>query len=102
MTTTGSSLLRGFLLTGDCTLARTLPRTGVGVGPLAAHRESPAVAHAAVAVDFHQPLDVESDVLAEIAFHLPLVSDDLTDLANVILGQVLDADVPVDLGLAQD
>src|SRR5439155_668274 len=77
-------------------LAGALPGAGVGVGALAARRQAAAVAHAAVAVDFHQPLDVEADVLAEVALHLPLVGDDLADLPHVILGEVLDARVATD------
>src|SRR5687768_12535587 len=60
------------------------------------------MAHATVAVDLHEPLDVEADVLAEIAFDLPLVGDDLTDLANVVLAQILDPDVAAHAGLVDD
>jgi len=59
------------------------------------------VAHAAVAVDLHQPLDVEADVLAEIALDLPLVGDDLADLPHVILAEVLDASVAANARFGQ-
>src|SRR5262249_287483 len=39
-------------------LARPLARAGVGLGPLAAHRQAAAVPHAPVAVDVPQPGDV--------------------------------------------
>jgi len=58
--------------------------------------------HPAVAVDLHQPLDVEADVLAEIALHLPLVRNDLPDLPHIILGQILDPRLLADAGGAED
>src|SRR5438552_2204447 len=94
--------LRRFLLAGDSALARSLAGAGVGVRALSARGKAAAVAHAAVAVDLHQPLDVEADVLAEIALHFPLIGDDLADLAHVILGEVLDARVAADTRLGQD
>src|SRR5688572_21260252 len=55
-----ASLFLGcFLLTRNGSLAGALARARVGVRALAAHRQAAAVAHAAVAVDLHQPLDVE-------------------------------------------
>src|SRR5260370_16475215 len=85
-----SLFLRSLLLAGDGALAGTLTRAGIRMRPLAAHRQTAAMAHTAVAVDLHQTLDVESDVLAEIAFDLPLVGDDLADLLHVVLGGLLD------------
>src|SRR5262249_19688817 len=101
-TANGQLFLGRFLLPCYGTLAWSLASARVGVRALSAHREPAAVAHAAIAVDFHQPLDVEADVLAEIALHLPLIGDDLADLPHVILGEILDARVAVDARLAQD
>src|SRR5687768_7649798 len=56
----------------------------------------------AVAADFHQPLDVHRDLLAEIAFDPPLLLDDAADLAHVLFREVLDADVRADASLGQD
>src|SRR5437764_10203913 len=94
--------LRSFLLPCDRALARSLAGAGVGVRALAAGGQTAAVAHAAVAVDLHQPLDVQADVLAEVALDLPLVGDDLADLAHVVLGEVLDARVAVDARVRED
>src|SRR5512134_2844704 len=55
------------LLLRDGALARALPRARVGARPLAAHRQVPAMAQAAIAADFHQPLDVHRDFLAQVA-----------------------------------
>src|ERR1019366_5479455 len=97
-----SLFLGGLLLPGDGALAGTFTRAGIRMRPLAAHRQTAAMAHAAVAVDLHQTLDVESDVLAQIAFDLPLVGDDLADLAHVVLGEILDARVFIDRRLAEN
>ena len=69
---------------------------------LAADGEVPAVPDAAIAADFHEPLDVLGGLLAEIALDLVLVLDRLADPGYLVLGEVLDARVPVDLGGLQD
>src|SRR5688572_16517801 len=56
------------LLLGNRALARTLARARVGLGALPAQRQVAAMAPAAVAADFNQPLDVHGDLLTEIAF----------------------------------
>src|SRR6476469_7886619 len=81
------------LLLGNRALARALAGARVRARPLAAHRQAAAVPQAAVAADFHQALDVERDLLAEIAFHTPLLLDHPADLADVVFRQVLHADV---------
>src|SRR2546427_494990 len=72
------------------------------MGPLSTHRKTAAMAHPAVAIDLHQALDIEPDVFAEIAFDLPLIGDDLPDLAHVILGEIFDARVFIDRRLLED
>ena len=79
-----SLFLRCFLLAGDRALAGSLASTRIGVRTLAADGETTTVAHATVAVDLHEPLDVEADVLAQVALDLALVGDDLADLADVV------------------
>src|SRR5262245_52931589 len=68
------SLLRRLLLAGD-RLAWALPGTRVGVGALAAHRQSLAMAEAAVAADVHQHLDVLLHLAAQVALDLVLTLD---------------------------
>src|SRR5712691_492517 len=58
---------RGLLLPGHG-LARPLAGARVGVRPLAAHRQVAPMAHAAVAADVDQPLDVHLDILAQVPF----------------------------------
>jgi hypothetical protein len=76
------------LLLGDGALARALPGARVGLGPLAAHRQAAAVPQAAEAADFHQPLDVHRDLLAEIALDAALLLDHPADLAHIVFGQI--------------
>ena len=45
---------------------------------------------AAIALDVHQALDVHRDVLAEIAFDVALVLNDLTDAVDLVFAQILD------------
>jgi hypothetical protein len=56
----------------------------------------------AVAADLHQPLDVDGDLLPEIAFDAALLLDDPADLPDVVLRQVLDPEVAADARLRED
>ena len=56
----------------------------------------------AVAADFHQPLDVHRDLLAKIALDPTHFFDHAADLPDVVLGEILDADVRADARLSQD
>src|SRR5438552_6832345 len=73
-------LLRCFLLTRDRALARVLARARVRVRPLTAHRQSTTMPHSAVAVNLHPPLDIEANVLAEVALDFESVRNHLPDL----------------------
>src|SRR5436309_3213603 len=95
------SHLDGFLLR-DSALAWAFARPRVGSRPLTVHRQRPAVAHTAVGADFHQPLDVHGDLLAEIALDAPLLLDHPADRPDVVFRQILHADVGADPGLLQD
>src|SRR5262245_37518246 len=75
------------LLLRDGALARALARPCVGARTLPMNRQSPAMTHAAVAADFHQPLDIHRDVLAQVALDVALLLDDPADLAHVLFGQ---------------
>src|SRR3954469_2932432 len=93
--------LNGLLL-GDGALARALARPRVGARPLAAHRKIAAMPQAAIAADFHQPLDVHRDLLAEVAFDATHFLDHAADLADIVFRQVLDPDVRADAGGAEN
>src|ERR1700682_5793865 len=79
---------RDFLLRGYGALPRTLTRTRIGVRALAVHREIPAMAHPAVALNFDQPPDVHLNLLAEIALDAALGFNRLAEGVNFFLGQV--------------
>src|ERR1700686_2261412 len=60
----------------------------VGVRPLAAHRQVPAVPDPAVGLNFDQAADVQLNLLAEIAFHAAFFFDFLAKMVDFIFGQV--------------
>src|SRR3954467_7929595 len=90
------------LLFSHRTLARALACAGVRLRPLAAHRQIPPMPQPAIAADFHQPLDVHRDLLAEITLDAPLLLDHPADLPDVVFGEILDSDVGADRRGAQD
>ena len=53
---------------------------------------------AAIAADLDQPLDVHRDLLAEIALDAALLLEHARDLADIVLGEILDPHVGVDPG----
>ena len=61
------------------------------MGALAAHRQSLAMAQAAIAAEIHQPFDVHRDAPAEIAFDLEVAVDDLANADHLVVAQLIDA-----------
>src|SRR5262249_42119655 len=88
-------LLRDLLLAGD-RLGGALAGAGVGVGALAADRQSLAVTQAAIAAQIHQALDVHRHFAAQVAFDQIVAVDGFADLDDLGLGQVADAARRVD------
>src|SRR3954447_15448074 len=86
----------------DRALARALARARVRARALSVHGQVAAVPHPAPAADFHQPLDVHRDFLAEVSFHATLLFNHPADLPDVVFRQVLDADVGADARRGQD
>ena len=83
-----SGLLGRLFLARDGTL-RALAGTRVVLGVLSADRQAATMTDAAVAADFHQTLDVHGNLAAEVAFHLHMVLDVFTKLADFVFGKVL-------------
>src|SRR6516164_2032092 len=79
-------LSRRLLLVCHGAAPRALASAGVGVRPLAAHRERAAVPQAAVRAHLDVALDVHRDLLAEIAFHGPFLFEDLADAVDLVFG----------------
>src|SRR2546430_13872885 len=81
---------------------RALAGAGVGVGALAAHGQTLAVAQAAVAAQVHQPLDVQAHLAAEVALDLVVLVEALADAVDLVVGQVLGPLGRIDLGEGAD
>src|SRR3989454_2576391 len=98
--------IRDYKVTGVQTCALpiclALPRAGVGVGALAAHRQAAAVADAAVGADVHEALDVHRDLAPQVALDLQLALDDLAHPRRLLVRPRLDPFVAVDVGLLED
>src|SRR5438552_18075755 len=57
---------------------------------------------AAVAAEVHQPLDVERDLAAQVAFDLVALLERLADAVDLVVGQVLGPARRIDLGRGAD
>src|SRR5882762_56365 len=66
---------------------------GVGLGPLASHRQVAPMAQAAVRADLDESLDVERDLPAQVAFDLVAAVDQLSQAVDLLLGEVTDAGI---------
>jgi len=83
--------------------ARAFAGAGVGLGALPAHGQAPQVTDAAIAFDALKTLEVHADLAAEIAFDdVFAFLNGMDDLRELLLAQVLGADVRVDVGAGQD
>jgi hypothetical protein len=60
------------------------------------------VAHAAVAANFRQALDVQSNFTAEVALDGVVLIDDITQRSLLILGEILHTGVRVHIGQLQN
>src|ERR1700754_4059351 len=89
------------LLAGD-RLGRTLARARVGVGALTAHRQTAAMAQAAIAAEVHQTLDVDADLAAQVALDEIVAVDHFADLQHFLVGELADAAIHRDLHLLHD
>src|SRR5690606_9178780 len=79
-----------------------LAGTGIGVGPLTAHRQSLAVAQAAIAGQIHQPLDVDRGLATQVTLNRVVGVDGLADLQDFLIRQVLHPALTRDAELVGD
>src|SRR5262249_49002610 len=85
---------RGLLAARDAHPARPLAGSRVRLGALASGRQVAPVPETAVGADLLQPLDVLRALTAKVT--LPLAAlDSLTQLHDLVLGQVLDRGVGI-------
>src|ERR1700736_6704875 len=89
------------LLAGD-RLRRTLARARVGMGALTTHRQSAAMAQAAIAAEIHQPLDVHAGLATQVAFDHVVAVDHFTNLQHFLIAQLRNAAIIGNLDLLQD
>jgi len=76
---------------------------GVGLGALAANREAAEVADAAIAFDALEAFEVHADFAAQIAFDsIFAFLNGMDNLGELLLGQVLGANIRIDVGASQD
>src|SRR6056297_2810390 len=87
---TGGDVLR------DLALCGAFARACVGVRPLTAHRQVPAVTQTTVATEVHQTLDVHLHLAAKIALDGEIGVDMLADLEHLGIGQLVHATRLVD------
>src|SRR4029434_723844 len=90
------------LLLRDRALSRSFPRARIRARALTARREIAAVPQPSIAADFHQPLGIIRDFLAQIAFDAAHFLDDAADLSHIVLGEILDANVRTYARCAED
>ena len=57
---------------------------------------------AAVAADFNQALDIQTNLTAQVAFYGVVTLDDFTQLSSLVLGQVLYAGIRIDTSLCKN
>src|SRR5262249_30768994 len=96
----GGLLLPGLLLAGHGLLP-ALTGAGVGLRPLAVHRQAAAMPDALITPDLHLAPDVSLHLAAKITLDLVVRVDPVTQLHKVVVGQVVDPDVPADTGCLQ-
>src|SRR3954466_12305217 len=90
----------GLLLAGNG-LLRPLAGPGVGLGALAVHGQAAAVPDALVAADLDLAADVLRHLAAQVALDLVVGVEPVAQLDQVLVAEVLHADVGRDPGLAQ-
>src|SRR5215470_13439382 len=93
-------LLAGLLLAGHGLLP-ALARPGIGLRPLTMHRQPAAVADALVAADLHLAPDVRLNLTAQVTFDPVRAVDPVTELHEVVVGQIVHPGVTADPGGVQ-
>src|SRR6266516_432218 len=83
-------------------LLGALAGSGVGVRPLAADRQTPAVPDPLVRTDLDLALDVLSHVAAEIALDLVAAVDEVADPDDLLVGEIANLAAPVEVHAGHD
>src|SRR5579875_2446655 len=97
-----SLLLRySFLLAGDRLLWPTA-RARIRAGALSAYRQIAAMAQAAIAANFDQPLDVHIDFAAQVALNFIFAINHLTQTVDLFFSQIPYPRIRVNMRFRQD
>src|SRR5207344_703874 len=89
--------LLGLLLASDG-FARALTGAGVGAGALTAYGQATAVTTSLVATDLNFAPDVGGNLATKVTFDLIVGLDPVAKRNEVLVGQLVDAEVATDLG----
>src|SRR5256712_392962 len=90
-------LLLGRLLPHADRLAWATARARVGAGALATDGQAAPVAQPTVGPDLHEALDIERDLAAQLAFDLGFFFEDVAEATDLLVVEVLDAQVRMDV-----
>ena len=83
--------------------ARTFAGAGIGLGALAADRQTTQGADATIAFDALKAFEVHADFAAEIAFDdVFAFLNGMDDLRELLLAEVLGTDIRIDVGTGQN
>ena len=83
-------------------LSGTFAGSGVGLRALASYRKALAVTDAAVTADLNEALDIERQVAAQVAFHVAVLIDIVSQLRRIVFGKVTDPDIGIHAGSGAD
>ena len=83
-------------------LLRTLSGARVVLRVLSTNRQASPVTDASVAADLGKSLDVHRDLTAKVTFDMIIISDDLSEFPDFIIGQISAAGIGIHTGLLDD
>jgi hypothetical protein len=83
-------------------LLRTFASAGIRASALAMNRQVAAMAHATIATNFDQALDIQLLFTAEVAFYLEVLGNVFAQRSNFGLSQILDTSIRINFGLSQN
>src|SRR5690349_5351491 len=99
--TEATRLLRHLLLASD-RATRTLLRARIRVRPLATHGQATPVPNTPIRADVHQTLDVHRHFGAQRALDFVIALNHLTQLVDVRVGEIANAQRRIDARFAQN
>lgn len=91
-----------FASAGNRALLGTLPRPGIGLGPLAPRGEPPAMTKPPIAADVHQPLEVHRHVAAEIALNDKIALNNAANFYDLVFPEIFAPHTRIYAGFRQD